>query len=129
MLLFVPIDDGCEDAGQVAVRLDLVQLTGLNERREHGPILCASIVTSEERVLSLQGNRPDRAFLPLPGSRNVVSIRGGIVVHLDAAVDQKEDQAIPVFGDVFERRACWGFSRDLCSCVIKSDFEGCYLGR
>ena len=31
VLLFVPIDDGCEYPGQVAMRLDFVQLTGLNE--------------------------------------------------------------------------------------------------
>lgn len=35
VLLFVPIDDGSEDAGQVAVRLDLVQIAGLDQRREH----------------------------------------------------------------------------------------------
>ena len=62
------IDDGCEDTGQIAVRLDLVQFAGLNERCEHGPILGPSVVTGKERVLSLEGNRADRAFVPLPGS-------------------------------------------------------------
>ncbi len=47
------VDDGCKDAGQVAMRFDLVQFAGLDERREHGPVLCASVVTREERVLSL----------------------------------------------------------------------------
>ena len=42
VLLFVPIDDSCEDAGQVAVRLDLVQFAGLDQRREHGPVLSAT---------------------------------------------------------------------------------------
>ena len=31
VLLFVPIDDGYEDAGQVAVRFDFVELAGLDE--------------------------------------------------------------------------------------------------
>ena len=53
MLLFMTVDDGCEDAGQVAVRRDLVQFTGLDERREHCPVQGLSVVTSEERVLSL----------------------------------------------------------------------------
>jgi len=33
------VDDGCDDTGQVAMRLDFVQLAGLDERREHGPVL------------------------------------------------------------------------------------------
>jgi hypothetical protein len=39
--------------------------------------------------------------------------RGGVAVHVDAAISQEQDQAIPIFGDVFECRACWGFGRDL----------------
>ena len=33
MFLLMAIDDGSDDAGQVAMRLDFVQLTGLDERR------------------------------------------------------------------------------------------------
>jgi hypothetical protein len=80
VLLFVSIDDGCEDAGQVAVRFDLVQFAGLDQRREHGPVLRSSIVTGEECVLSLQGDGADGAF-------------NGIVVHLDATVGEEQDQA------------------------------------
>lgn len=47
------VDDGCEDTGYVAVRLDFVQLTGLDERREHCPVLGACIVAREERVFAL----------------------------------------------------------------------------
>ena len=89
VLLFVSIDDGCEDAGQVAVRFDLVQLAGLDQRREHGPVLCASVVAREECVFTLQRDGPDRAF-------------NGITVHFDATFGQEQDQAIPVFGHVFE---------------------------
>lgn len=31
MLLFMTVDDGCEDAGQVAVWFDFVELTGFDE--------------------------------------------------------------------------------------------------
>ena len=76
VLLFVSVDDGCEDAGQVAVRFDLVQLAGLDQRREHGPVLCASVVAREERVLSLQGDGADCAF-------------DGVAVHFDATLGQE----------------------------------------
>ena len=96
MLLLMAVDDGCEDAGQVAVSFDFVELAGLNERREHCPVLGTCIVTGEERVLSLQGNRTDCAL-------------NGVAVHLDATIAKKEAQPIPVFGDVFEGFACWRF--------------------
>ena len=35
----MPFDNGCEDTGYVAVRLDFVELAGLDERREHGPVV------------------------------------------------------------------------------------------
>jgi hypothetical protein len=47
VLLFVPINDGCEDASQVVVRFDLVQFSGLDQRREHSPVLCTSVVAHE----------------------------------------------------------------------------------
>jgi len=69
----VAIDDGCEDAGNVAVRFDFVELAGFDERREHGPVLGACVMAREERVLSLQGDGADRAF-------------DGVAVHLNPAV-------------------------------------------
>ena len=53
MFLLMPFDNGCEDTGYVAVRLDFVELAGLDERREHGPVLGACIVTCEEHVFAL----------------------------------------------------------------------------
>lgn len=88
------VDDGCDDTGQVAMRLDFVQLTGLDERREHGPVLGTCIVAREERVFALQRDWADRAF-------------DGVAVHLDAAIGQEQDQPAPIFGDVFERITRW----------------------
>ena len=48
------LGNGCEHAGQIGMRLDVVQLTGLNDGREHRPVLCASIMTREERVFAVQ---------------------------------------------------------------------------
>ena len=78
------IDDGSEDAGQITVRLDLVQFTGLDERREHCPVLGPGVVTGKERVFSLEGDWADGAF-------------DGIAVHLDAAIGQEQDQSVPVW--------------------------------
>jgi hypothetical protein len=38
------VDDGREDTGNVAVRFDFVEFAGLEERREHGPVLGACIM-------------------------------------------------------------------------------------
>jgi hypothetical protein len=51
-------------------------------------------------------------------------MRGGVPVHLDATTCQEQDQAMPVFGDVFERCACWRFGRELRFCMTQPDFEG-----
>ena len=67
------VDDSLGDAGQISVRLDVVEFAGLYERREHCPVLCACIVAREERVFSIQGDRADGAF-------------DGVAVHLDATV-------------------------------------------
>jgi len=50
------------------------------------------IMTSEEGIFAVQSDRPDCAL-------------NGIIVHLDAAVCQKQTQSIPVFCDVFKRFA------------------------
>jgi hypothetical protein len=116
VFLLMAFDDSCDDTGQVAMRLDFVQLTGLDERREHGPVLGTCIVAREERVFSLQRDWADRAF-------------DGVAVHLDATVCQEQDQPIPVFGDIFERVTSWRFARYLCAGMVQPCFEGCDLGR
>ena len=45
--------DGSDDSGNIAVRFNFVMFTRLDERRKHGPVLCACVVTCEECVLSL----------------------------------------------------------------------------
>ena len=42
-----------EDTGYVAVRLDFVEFASLDERREHCPVLGASVVACEKRVFAL----------------------------------------------------------------------------
>lgn len=78
------IDDGCKDGGQIALRFDFVQFAGFDQRREHGPVLRTCVVAHEECVLSLQRFGADCAFQ-------------SVAIHLDATVDQEQDQAIPPF--------------------------------
>lgn len=48
-----PFDYGYEDTGYVAVRLNFVEFASLDERREHCPVLGASVVACEKRVFAL----------------------------------------------------------------------------
>ena len=77
--------------------IDSVQFAGLDQGRDDTPVCSTGIVSSEERVFAVQSYGTDCAF-------------HGIVVHLDAAVSQKQAETIPVFCDVFERCAqrCFG---------------------
>lgn len=52
---------------------DPVAFTGLDQRRDDGPILCARIVTRKECVFAGHGDRTDAAF-------------DGVVVGFDAAI-------------------------------------------
>lgn len=86
LALSVAIDDGGERGGQIRKRIDVVELAGLNKRRDGGPILGSGIVSGGERILTIERYRPDCSL-------------DAIVVNLDAAVSQEGAEAIPVFGD------------------------------
>ena len=85
--LFVPCGDGGQNTGQIAMRFDPVELAGFDQRCDDGPVLCASIMSGEERVFTVQGDGTDGAF-------------DGVVIEFDAAVTEEQDQPIPVFGNV-----------------------------
>src|SRR6056297_1292481 len=97
--LFVAARDGPERSGQPSMGIDDVELAGLDERRDHRPVLRPGVMAGEERVLSVERNRADGAF-------------DGVAVEFDAAVGQEQGQTVPVFGDVFESLAYRGFGRD-----------------
>jgi hypothetical protein len=60
-----------------------VQLAGFDQRGENGPVFGTQIVTGEQRLLAIEGNRPDRTL-------------DGIGVDLDPAVVEEADQRAPV---------------------------------
>jgi len=51
------LDDPGEDVGEVRERIDVVELAGLDERSDDGPMLGAAIRTCEQCILPVERNR------------------------------------------------------------------------
>jgi len=51
-----------EDVYEIGLRIDAVQLAGLDQRGEDGPVLTATIRPGEERILAIEGNRQNGAL-------------------------------------------------------------------
>ena len=77
------VDDACEHVGEIGLRIDAVQLAGLDQRGDHGPVLAAAIGAREESVLAIEGDRADRTL-------------DGVGVDLDPAVVEEAREAVPV---------------------------------
>lgn len=58
----MPLDDAGHDVGQVSLRLDAVELAGLDQRGDHRPVLAPVVRTSKQGILPIQSQRPDRAL-------------------------------------------------------------------
>lgn len=52
-------DDAGDDVGEVGVRVDAVELRGFDERGDRRPMLATAVGTGEERILPIEGDRPD----------------------------------------------------------------------
>ncbi len=76
----------------------------------------AFIVTGEEYVLAVQGDRPGELF-------------HGVAIHLDAAVDEEEPEAVPLAGDIGEFLAEPGLGRDAGALLLQPVAEGLDQGR
>jgi hypothetical protein len=68
------IDELVEDVGDVGLRLDVVELARLDQRRDAGPVFGPLVMTSEERVLAIENRH--LFILPMSG-RSWKSITGG----------------------------------------------------
>jgi len=62
---WVVVGDAREYVGEISLWVDAVQLTGLDQRSEDGPVLAAVIGSGEERILASEGHRP--FILPMSG--------------------------------------------------------------
>jgi hypothetical protein len=70
------------------VWIEGVELAGLDQRNDDGPVFRADVVAHEEGVFSVQCDGTD---CPLDG----------FAVKLDPATSQEQAEAVPVFGDIF----------------------------
>jgi hypothetical protein len=82
LAVWVAVDDPGEHVGQVAERLDVVQLARLDQRSDDGPVLSAAVRAREEGVLSVERDRADR---PLDG----------VGVDLDTSVVEEAGEPFP----------------------------------
>ncbi len=75
-------DNAADDVGDVGLRIDLAELSGLDERGEDGPVFAAGVGAGVQGVLA--GERQ--------GSNGALD---GVVVDLDPAVVEEKGQARP----------------------------------
>ena len=87
--LLVAADDGGECRRQVGLRIDGIELAGLDERSDNRPVLCSGIMPRKKCVLAIEGYGPDRSL-------------DAIVVNLNTTVCQEDAKAVPEFGDIGE---------------------------
>ena len=76
------LDDAGDDGGEIALRIDAVQLAGLDQGGQDGPVLAAAVGAGEEGVLAVERDWPDGAL-------------NDIGVDLDAAIVEEETEPVP----------------------------------
>ncbi len=70
------VDDGSMRCGQIGLRIDGIELAGLDQRGDGCPVLGSRIVPRKKRVLAIEGYGPDGPI-------------DAVVVDLDATVGQE----------------------------------------
>ena len=110
------IDDAGENIGEVRVGIDAVQFACFDQRRDVRPMLCATIGTSEERILTVEGDGAD-------GSLH------DVVVDLDAAIVDEERQAFPPRQGIADRLRQSALLTDRRELFAQPWFEGSAIGR
>lgn len=108
LAVWVAVDDLGEHVGQVAERLDAVQLAGLDQRSGDGPVLGAAVRAREEGVLAVEGNLG--VIVPMLGRRSK-SIIVGIRIS-DAGFAARTANNAPAVGS-FISSSCQGMSLPL----------------
>ena len=83
-----------EEIAQVGTGFDAARLAGADQTGEARPIPAAFVTTSKERVATVHCRAADGVFVPLPGSRHEVSMRGEVGVDVDAAIIGEQSEAL-----------------------------------
>ena len=109
------LGDGLKGCLEIGVWLDVVELAGLNQGRDARPCSAALVMTREQRVFPVEGNRAD---CPL----------NNVAVHLYTDVVNEQLQAIHVFGNVAELLAKTRLGGDACADGFEPDLEVLHQG-
>ncbi len=88
-----------ESGAQISIWIDAVDFAGFDQRRHARPRVTTLIMTGEEGIFAVQGDRADGVF-------------GWICAHLDASIGQKDLQPVPVAMDIAKLLAKAGFGGD-----------------
>lgn len=107
----VAADDAGDDVGDVGLRIAAIELGGLDQRGQYGPVLGPAIGAGEKGVLAIEGQRPDG---PLDG----------VVVELDAAIIQEQGQARPARQRVADRLGQFGLLTDCLQTGAQPGLQG-----
>src|SRR5260370_34769424 len=77
------IDQPGQHVAEIGLRIDAMELAGLDERSDAGPVLRALIVARKQRVLAIEHERPDAAL-------------DDVGVELDAALVEEAGEPAPM---------------------------------
>jgi hypothetical protein len=84
------VDQAGEGTGEISLRVDRIELAGLDERRDDAPVDAALVGAGEQRVLAIERDRADRAL-------------DHVGIDLDPAIVEKDGEAGPVLERVADR--------------------------
>jgi hypothetical protein len=76
------MDEAGQPIGEVGAGMDAVQLTALDQGREHGPVCATFVVAGEPRIFSVEGDRRGAALGEL---EEPAAARGPTMGERDAA--------------------------------------------
>ena len=105
------VDDLREDVGHIGLRIDAVDLAGLDERGDDRPVLSPAVRAGEESVLPIEGNGADGAL-------------DDVRVDLDAPVVDEARQAVPARERVADRLGELGLLADQRELFTQPWLEG-----
>ena len=77
------VDELRQRVGEPGVRINAVELGRLDERGDDGPVGATLVAAGEQRILAVQGDRPDGTL-------------DNVGVDLDASVIEKAAEALPM---------------------------------
>ena len=104
------VDDFRQHVGHVGLRIDAVELAGLDERGDDRPILGPAVRAGEESIFAIEGNGSDCAL-------------DDIGVDLDAPVVDKARQAVPARQRIADRLGELGLLADQRELVPQPGLE------